>query len=495
MTRQENILVLLSVNSLPEGKGRVFRRHIFVWSSVLALAVSSIYPQTQKSRSVFLTYNEAKPVVEALDEVLPAELKGKDASAIAPAWATWIKRRDAEIRSRLDQGDEDSLINFLLFGASFTKQPRVTFEQLRQMKTKAEGEVLATLIASRSSDLVAGATNPGSNERLLFARKILSERKGFHLETSKGREEAKTYLVGSLQRILNEDTNYAKTLEAARMQGDASAEFAERSQLFRARGLSSDTSILPNYAIEESLKQIKTRDLIKPGSVRRVAVVGPGLDFTDKQEGYDLYPQQTIQPFAIIDTLLRTGLASAGSLQIVTFDLSPRVNDHLMQSRQHAQKGEAYVVQLPRDLTTNWKPGAVKYWEQFGDQIGQPVPPVAVPLNISGVKLRAVRVRPNIVSRITPADLNIVLQAPDLAAGEVFDLVIATNILVYYDTFEQSLALLNIEKMLRPGGFLLSNNALLELPSSKMHSTDYLTVVYSDRAGDGDHIVWYQRSP
>ncbi|HKN83275.1 MAG TPA: class I SAM-dependent methyltransferase, partial [Pyrinomonadaceae bacterium] len=84
---------------------------------------------------------------------------------------------------------------------------------------------------------------------------------------------------------------------------------------------------------------------------------------------------------------------------------------------------------------------------------------------------------------------------PDLAAGEVFDLVIATNILVYYDTFEQSLALLNIEKMLRPGGFLLSNNALLELPSSKMHSTDYLTVVYSDRAGNGDHIVWYQRSP
>jgi hypothetical protein len=49
--------------------------------------------------------------------------------------------------------------------------------------------------------------------------------------------------------------------------------------------------------------------------------------------------------------------------------------------------------------------------------------------------------------------------------------------------------------MLRDGGFLLSNNALLELPVSKMKSVDYLTVVYSDRPDDGDHIVWYQRSP
>jgi chemotaxis methyl-accepting protein methylase len=81
-----------------------------------------------------------------------------------------------------------------------------------------------------------------------------------------------------------------------------------------------------------------------------------------------------------------------------------------------------------------------------------------------------------------------------MAAPQEFDLIIATNILVYYDVFEQSLALANIESMLRDGGFLLSNNALLELPVSKMKSVDYLTVVYSDRPDDGDHIVWYQRS-
>ncbi len=461
---------------------------------MIAALTLTLFAQTPP-KAQYVPFSDAQPILSQLDEILPPELKGKTAEQQAAIWPTWIASRDREIRARLDQGDEDSLINFLLFGTSFTKQARVTFSQLSQMKTRAQGEAMSTLITSRINDLVTAAANPSTNERVLFARKLLIQRKGFHLETSSGRDQAQKYLVASLQRILNEDTNYAKTLEAARMQGDASAEFAERSQLFRARGLSSDTSILPNFALDESLNQLKARDLLKPGSIRRVAIVGPGLDFTDKQEGYDFYPQQTIQPFAIIDTLLRTGLGSADSLQVVTFDLSPRVNDHLRQARQRALQGEPYTIQLPRDLTTNWKPDAVAYWEQFGNQIGQPVPPAGVPLNITGVKLRAVRVRPNVVTRITAADLNVVLQRPVLASGETFDLVIATNILIYYETFEQSLALLNIEKMLRPGGFLLSNNALVELPSSKMHSIDYVTVVYSDRDGDGDHIVWYQRSP
>jgi predicted O-methyltransferase YrrM len=66
-------------------------------------------------------------------------------------------------------------------------------------------------------------------------------------------------------------------------------------------------------------------------------------------------------------------------------------------------------------------------------------------------------------------------------------------VFVYYDTLDQALALANIEHMLRPGGILLSNNALLELPTSRMRSVGYLTVPYSDRPDDGDHIVWYRR--
>jgi hypothetical protein len=116
-----------------------------------------------------------------------------------------------------------------------------------------------------------------------------------------------------------------------------------------------------------------------------------------------------------------------------------------------------------------------------------------VPPGLGNLKVRAVRASPTTVSLITPEDVNVVLQRLNVSVAETFDLIIATNIFVYYDVFEQSLALANVERMLRPGGLLLSNNALLELPSLGIRSVGYETVVYSDRPDDGDHIVWYQR--
>jgi predicted TPR repeat methyltransferase len=90
-------------------------------------------------------------------------------------------------------------------------------------------------------------------------------------------------------------------------------------------------------------------------------------------------------------------------------------------------------------------------------------------------------------------DLNVVLQRleqPD--PRERFDLVIATNVLVYYDVFEQSLALANLAKMLRPGGLLLSNNAVHALPGTPLHAVGDTGVGYTD-SRDGDLITWYER--
>ena len=47
-----------------------------------------------------------------------------------------------------------------------------------------------------------------------------------------------------------------------------------------------------------------------------------------------------------------------------------------------------------------------------------------------------------------------------------------------YDEFQQALAMINIEKMLRPGGVLLSNNALVELPASPLRWVGDTTVKY-----------------
>jgi hypothetical protein len=105
--------------------------------------------------------------------------------------------------------------------------------------------------------------------------------------------------------------------------------------------------------------------------------------------------------------------------------------------------------------------------------------------------MRAGRVRPDIVLSITPADLNIVLQRIEPpAAAERYDLIIATNILVYYDVFEQSLAMTNVAKMLKPGGLLLTNSPVFELPATPMRSVGFTDVLYEQRDAGRDRVFW-----
>ena len=391
----------------------------------------------------------------------------------------------------MQQGDADTLVNFLLFGTSFTKQPRATAAALNKLKIAGNPANADAVIAARLDDLVKALLAPGTNERLLFLRKLVT-RQG-QQATPAGRAKLKDHFVAHLTRVLAEQESLAKTLEAARLQGNAGEEFIERSKLYRQRGLSLDTTLQPNFAIEQSLQAMLARGLIKRGAVNRIAVIGPGLDFTDKAAGYDFYPQQTLQPFALLDTLLRLGLAKPEDLQLTAFDVSPRIHDHLAQARQRAQRGQAYVVQLPLDSAAQWKPEMLAYWQGFGAQLGKPVAAVTLPSGLANLQLRAIAIQPQWARKVSSVDLNIVCQRTDASAEAAYDLIVATNILVYYDVFEQSLALSNLQSLLRPGGVLLSNNALLELPVLKMRSVGYQTTVYSDRSDDGDHIVWYQR--
>jgi hypothetical protein len=124
--------------------------------------------------------------------------------------------------------------------------------------------------------------------------------------------------------------------------------------------------------------------------------------------------------------------------------------------------------------------------------VGEHAAPVAPPPAAGRVDVRAVRIRPDIVQAITPRDLNIILQRPDpLPDGERFDVVIATNILIYYDVFEQSLALANLARMLHSGGVLLTNNPLFELPAIPVHQIGETKASYTDTGSDW--IAWYQR--
>ena len=100
--------------------------------------------------------------------------------------------------------------------------------------------------------------------------------------------------------------------------------------------------------------------------------------------------------------------------------------------------------------------------------------------------------RPQVVERVSARDMNITAQVLTPSDAERFDLIIGTNIFIYYDRLQQGLAMASVARMLRPGGLLLSNNALVEVPSIGLRSIGYSKTLYSNREEDGDLIIWYQ---
>jgi len=413
------------------------------------------------------SFNDVRPVLDAMRDQLPAELNAGET-----AWNSWSRRQDSDIRARLEQGEVDSMIHLLLFGTSFTRKPRIEFESLAQ-------DTKSGLLRARVEDLVQGLRSPGDNERLAFLRNLV-RRQGLNPDSDDGKTGV--FLFQNLQRVLVENAKFAQRT-APGSQDQAAA--------FRDRGVSLDATIFPNFGIDKALSDLKSRGVVKEGSVIRAAVIGPGLDFTDKQSGYDYYPQQTLQPFAVYDSLARAGLAGRAGASITVFDISSRVLEHIRHAREQAQKGRGYSIQLPRDSHAAWKPEAVDYWRTFGDHAGKSVFPVRPPPALSGLVTRAVEIRPAVVLSSEPVDLNIVLGRMNLPDKDRFDLVVATNVFVYYGPLEQSLALQNVSTMLKPGGILLSNDELPEVPGVPMRRIGATDVFYTDKLGTS--VIWYRK--
>src|SRR5262245_20039299 len=175
----------------------------------MALIIATAVAQQSKPQSRFLTYEEARPLLQSFDEILPAELKGKSAEAQAADWPAWVKAQDAAVRERLRRGDEDTLINFLLFGVSFTKRPRVTAQELsRSQQTQ---EAFDSLIDARIDDLIRSLGDQkaaGQNERLRFMRKLVIEQ-GMRPEDPAGRAKLREYILANLLRTLREQESYS----------------------------------------------------------------------------------------------------------------------------------------------------------------------------------------------------------------------------------------------------------------------------------------------
>jgi hypothetical protein len=460
---------------------------------ISAVGVCAIRNAAAVAPARHIRFGEARTILTELAGRLPADLNALSSTQLERAWPDWVARHDRDVRARLDQGDEDTLVNWMLFGTTFTSRPRAVLGSVASDSTTDQELVLRRtieLISGRIDDLLKALAAPGADERRLFARALLA-RKGLRVATTADRDAAREYLRAAVVRVASEQEQIDQELGAT-SGGDPATEFVRRSQLFRTRGLSLDTSLIPNYSIEQALAAMKARGLLAPGAVKRVAIVGPGLDFADKDVGFDFYPQQTLQPFAILDSLKRLGLASsARDPDIVLLDISPRIVDHLTRARAQAAKNVGYTLNLPLPKATPWLPDVRAYWQAVGDRIGAPAAAPAAKAVTDLADVRTVRARPSAVQRMTVMNVNIVTDRLD---GEAFDLVIATNVFIYYDLLEQALALSNVAAMLKPGAFLLANVSAPDLKSIAMRAVDTTTTVYARTQKETirDFIVWYQ---
>lgn len=449
-----------------------------------AVAIASSASQAPDQSAIhFLRYEN---VAETLAKFATSKLPGAGISG-AQQWDAWIRAQDREVRSRINLGVEDSISNLILYGTSFTKLPRITGVDEAVEAADGAGRKLSSLAISRVQQLEAALDSESPNERITFIRAFLLRQ---HVANASRHQ----YLVANLTRFAAEHRAYEIKLQEASKSQDKAEVLATRGTLYASRGLSVDTSLLPNFAVENTLRVMLAKGALHAGSIRRVAVVGPGLDFTDKRDGYDFYPLQTIQPFAAMESVERLGLARREDLHVVTLDLNAAVNAHVARLSAQGAAGRAYVVQLPRDSRAQWTDQAVNFWRSFGDVIGHPVKPIPVPEQLAGVELRAVAISPDRAAHISPLDLNIVTQTADFPEGRGFDLVIATNILVYYDNLQQALAMANIARMMNLGGIFISNTPLPAAHDERLRYLGGRNVSYAQDGSYGDDIVVYRRS-
>jgi hypothetical protein len=442
--------------------------------------------QQETPKAEFIPFETARPVVVAFSDSLPAELTPAQ-TVDAAKWSAWVQKGDHEGRERLNAGEEDTLTNLLRFGVTFTHEYRIDDEYLLRY---GNSSLVDSFAQNRANDLIralsAPATwTPNSAEGMARMRAFL-EKKGFSFRTDEQRTRIKKYLLDNLARMRDDILRYR-----------VPANEDTHAQLFKDRGISLDTNLWPDFLLDQHFRRMVEQGLLKPGSARRIAIVGPGLDFANKEKGNDFYPPQTIQPFAVLDSLARLGITNPETAEIYTLDISSDVNFHIARAKKNAVSGTSYTAQLPWNTaarqTGEYRKMFVDYWQKLGDQIGAPVPPIAVPSGASETQTRAVKIRPAIVRRLVPLDMNIVFQRLPLSPDQEFDLIIGTNIFIYYDAFEQSLARANIAAMLRPGGYLLSNDKFPDVVPSGLAASLNTTQLIARDPNRTDTMYCYRK--
>src|SRR5580693_3939447 len=101
---------------LPSAKAR----RVVLASLVLSLFFFALRSSSEQAVR-FLRFEEAAETLKLFADAGLSTIDVQDSAG----WNEWVRKRDADVRARVDQGVEDSISNLILYGASFTNLPRL----------------------------------------------------------------------------------------------------------------------------------------------------------------------------------------------------------------------------------------------------------------------------------------------------------------------------------------------------------------------------------
>ena len=367
-----------------------------------------------------------------------------------PAFVSTLSR---EADARVRDGDFDHLVFYILQSTHFTKLPPI--EPALSAKAFASTGAVPAAAAARVAAFLRAIDSRDADPRVKYFRALLASVPPRERRTLIERE------YGRGMKFLYEK------------------EFGDRSntvQLYRTRGLSTDTAVEAGYAVRVGLGVLEGLDPSR--RIRRVLIVGPGIDLAPRTGMLEVGPPESYQPWTVIDALVGLGLSRLDDLEVVGADINPRVVTHLRASRQRAP-ALRLVSSLAESDTVSFVLGYREYFESLGRALGSTLDESAV---ASGHLAKVVAVRPAAAATLRAEPLNIVTER---LTGEPFDLVIATNILPYFDGPELLLAVTNIASMVAPGGAFMHNDtrpevaqdaALAGLPPEQLRQVFIATV-------------------
>jgi hypothetical protein len=427
----------------------VRRRAAAALAAALALAGFDAAQSTEQAPNVPLSAIAWADLPAAIQRRLAAS--GLDASR----FVTFRQEQARRTAERVRESDLDALVYYALQSTTFTNEPAI--EPALDAKRFVEG-----LDADLRARFLAGSAAPVDRVPAQTRRRLNALRGALEDAAARGR-------IGYFRDVVRDETSRENTVAAvllreyvramrflyekefvAPRKTDAAAAIAA---LYRERGLSTDTAIEAGYLVHLGLATIQASD---PGlRIQRVLVVGPGLDLAPRTGLLEVGEPESYQPYALVDSLVRLGLASTARLAVVGADVNQRVVDRLRSARD-SNVALTLVTGVGETESVQFDDGFRRYFEDLGRRTGEILPPPALGDRHRGHLKKALRISTAASQVITGARLDIVTER---ISSEPFDLIIATNIFPYLDDVQLTLALTNIAAMLRPGGVLLHNEA------------------------------------